>query len=514
METNKLLMDIGSLFSGFKDHIDIKNNNRIFFSGKFGTGKTYFLDNFFTLEKEQYEVFHLYPINYQISSNEDILEYIKYDLISLLYERDSSLFTENDYNNIVDTQRLLYIWMTWKKKEIVKAGANLTTDILSVKTAGLSNALWYLLGLWKSSEKIIDLADDFIKYQGKANKGELWEIKDYLDKIKQKWVGDTDYIASLIKEKIGIRKDKKESILILDDLERIDPEHIFRLLNIFSAHLDGKSFEGWIKFGFDKIILVWDINNLKSIYHHKYWEECDFDGYMDKFYSVDVYHYENERIIEGFIKEIVKQFKHNREVYWQTLSDGTGRYFLEDILIRTNRLKKSMKLNMRELLKCHKFSLPVLSKAHRNDTNQAKYNFDLGIKVLITIFAGPNNLINRLKEIRDNDPILGKILSKAQYRHICYLFFRWWYIDKNKSSNGLEITPNSVDRTTSKLFWDYTLTIEWADHGRYNISQVVCNYSNKNFEQLDASEKIIYIYLSILIEYIKNNQYDKEEEYD
>ena len=32
------------------------------------------------------------------------------------------------------------------------------------------------------------------------------------------------------------KDDKYENVLIIDDLDRIDPEHIFRILNILSVH--------------------------------------------------------------------------------------------------------------------------------------------------------------------------------------------------------------------------------------------------------------------------------------
>ena len=40
-----------------------------------------------------------------------------------------------------------------------------------------------------------------------------------------------------------LKKDGKKTVLIIDDLDRIDPEHIFRLLNVFAAHLDIRDLE-------------------------------------------------------------------------------------------------------------------------------------------------------------------------------------------------------------------------------------------------------------------------------
>ena len=83
---------IEELFSKFEDHLKIKNNTRILFSGKYGIGKTYFLNDFFKNKKEDYEAFHLFPVNYQITSNENIIEYLKYDILVELLKKIKTLF--------------------------------------------------------------------------------------------------------------------------------------------------------------------------------------------------------------------------------------------------------------------------------------------------------------------------------------------------------------------------------------------------------------------------------------
>lgn len=52
----------------FQEHLN--TNNRILFSGAFGIGKTFFLKHFFDMPemKEKNNVFHLFPINYQIAT--------------------------------------------------------------------------------------------------------------------------------------------------------------------------------------------------------------------------------------------------------------------------------------------------------------------------------------------------------------------------------------------------------------------------------------------------------------
>lgn len=52
----------------------------------------------------------------------------------------------------------------------------------------------------------------------------------------------------------------------------MDPEHIFRILNVFSAHFgdDLDADFSHNKFGFDKVLLLCDYDNIKNIYHHFY----------------------------------------------------------------------------------------------------------------------------------------------------------------------------------------------------------------------------------------------------
>jgi len=101
--------------------------------------------------------------------------------------------------------------------------------------------------------------------------------------------------------------------LIIDDLDRIDPEHIFRILNVFSAHFS-KDYESH-KFGFEKVILVCDLNNIRNLFQHKYGSGVDFSGYIDKFYSIAPFHYDNKKEIisriDNFIETIKRETNNN-----------------------------------------------------------------------------------------------------------------------------------------------------------------------------------------------------------
>ena len=80
MEEERILIPIQSELEKFDAHIKTENKYRILFSGKYGSGKTYFLQQYFDINKDKYEVFHLFPTNYAVSSNEDIVKLLQFDI--------------------------------------------------------------------------------------------------------------------------------------------------------------------------------------------------------------------------------------------------------------------------------------------------------------------------------------------------------------------------------------------------------------------------------------------------
>ena len=73
----------------FRRHLQTPGNDRIVFSGQYGIGKTSFLATFFHGDnqsemfsnRKHYTVYRLSPVNYSISATEDIIDYIKYDIL-------------------------------------------------------------------------------------------------------------------------------------------------------------------------------------------------------------------------------------------------------------------------------------------------------------------------------------------------------------------------------------------------------------------------------------------------
>ena len=51
----------------FTQHLSLTDNERILFSGAFGIGKTTFINHYFKSgQGKDYNVIHLYPVNYSV----------------------------------------------------------------------------------------------------------------------------------------------------------------------------------------------------------------------------------------------------------------------------------------------------------------------------------------------------------------------------------------------------------------------------------------------------------------
>lgn len=471
-------ISIEKLFPKFKEHLEIKNNNRILFSGKFGIGKTYFLKEFFK-NSHDYEVFHFFPVDYQISSNEDIVEFLKYDILVEL-NKNKGIFQKKDYNNLVDLQRLFFIW-----------GKNNFTEIFK---KGLS----YIPRLGRPLKEITELVENFWTFKQKIEAGEKDFVENFLQKIKEKNITETDYLSELLREKIQKQKNNKQSVLILDDLERIDPEHIFRILNIFSAHFDSKHNDLPNKFGFDRIILVADVQNLKSIFHHKYGENTDFNGYFDKFFSVEIFQFKNEEVVEKATDEIISHFQiENKENLGEALSSSGGylRIFLRDILLKWIKLDGKEKLNLRQLFKGVKYQMPAFKSVnYKKDPFMGRDNahiqfINISIKSLISISSGiETDFVSVLQKIKNN---INKETETRAYDVFSYCLL--------KTVSPFKETAGPFQHTWNR----YEIDIQ-----NQKIQRIIKQLEGANKAEVNIAE----LYLDLLIEYVLRKSYDKPVE--
>ena len=294
MPTNTLpKISINNPASDFSAHLI--SNSRILFSGAFGIGKTFFLKHFFgdPAITEKYNVIHLFPVNYQIAANEDIFELIKYDILCHLLD----LHLVNIDNNKRFSKSLAY------QSYFMNNSVNIVSKVLQCVPV--------LKDIGKAIETLDGIRKDAVNYEKEINTNETTLLKEFFTGLDQKRgsIYEFDAISEFIYNCLTNRNDEsdetkhKKNVLIIDDLDRVDPEHVFRLLNVFSAHIDRE--EGTNKFGFDKIIFVCDIENIRNIFAAKYGQHTDFTGYIDKFYDSEVFHFNNKVAILEFIKKIM-----------------------------------------------------------------------------------------------------------------------------------------------------------------------------------------------------------------
>lgn len=97
-------------------------------------------------------------------------------------------------------------------------------------------------------------------------------------------ISECDAFTCLIQK--SLKQTDAKSVLIIEDLDRIDPAHLFRIMNVLSSQVDNPYYSevpNGNKFGFDKIILVMDYEIARHLFHHFYGKEANYEGYMNKF---------------------------------------------------------------------------------------------------------------------------------------------------------------------------------------------------------------------------------------
>lgn len=280
------------LKDNFTKHLSIPGNNRILFSGAFGSGKTYFLKHYFK-ENPEHIAIHLFPVNYSVASNEDVFEFIKYDILF----------------------KILEIGVDFDKIEIP-----FSITFQNFATQNIHNAFSPFLnaipkvgqGLKKIYDDLYQLAQKYYDAHKSVQVDEERDAFNYLKTFanqKGKLTENDFYTELIIKcidrlKKGNVEEGTKKCVLIIDDLDRIDPEHLFRIFNNLAAHVDYE--DDTNKFHFDNIILVCDVFNVKNIFYNRYGSNVDFSGYAQKFYSNDVFVFNPSKEIGLKFQELVE----------------------------------------------------------------------------------------------------------------------------------------------------------------------------------------------------------------
>lgn len=345
--TNEIKIPNDSIIKDFKEHLDLDFNQRILFTAPFGAGKSTFINDFQEEYNDDYRFIKLYPVNYAVSANEDIFELIKYDILYELTEKFSEdiEFEKDDFS--LKLRSYMFLRYKMDKKALVTGLLDLGGEI-GKPLGKLVKVLW-------------DTYDDFKACSEEVKVDEFKQIEEFFAKAKET-VGTPKEMNSLSEIICGLldqlkgdilpnqdhveeenQKRKNKTVLVIDDLDRLDPDHIFRLFNIFSAHTD--AITGDNKFGFDKVVFVCDIENIRKIYAHRYGQGVDFSGYMDKFYSIKPFEFDHKEHLSNEISKIIKGY-HVVNVSDDCMSAG----WFEPTLVATIKILLNYKLiNLRSL---------------------------------------------------------------------------------------------------------------------------------------------------------------------
>lgn len=265
-------IDISQNIQDFKQVFE--NESRIIFSARFGDGKSYFLNEFmksYDKKKNDYYFITLHPVNYVVEENRDVIEYIKRDILFQLIKDNLIYDFKEGYDKIFDA--------VCNKESLLKLG-NFVASIIPIE------------GLKDGYEALKDFASTI--HEKYKSQDVLHVVDDYLNGFYGKTgsISECDAFTCLIQK--SLERMTANTVLIIEDLDRIDPAHLFRIMNVLSSQVDNPYYSEvphGNKFGFDKIILVMDYEIARHLFHHFYGKEANYEGYMNKFLNTLPYSY-------------------------------------------------------------------------------------------------------------------------------------------------------------------------------------------------------------------------------
>ena len=337
MQIGTLDIDVSEKVKDFVQYLD--STDRIILSARFGDGKTHLLNalrNDETANKE-YEFFTIYPVNYSVAPNEDVFEYIKRDIIVQLNNQGllNNIDLEAIFGSFIDFEDI----------------ASVVSFILSLVPGGVVYNKFFnqCCKIKKRYKQKKHTADKYLSTFTKQ-KGSIYEEDGYTKLIREaiKWMGEDHYTG-------GYKWKGKKPVLIIEDLDRLDPKHLFRILNVISAHMEDRHTPDKIgnKFGFNNIVLVMDYDVTKHIFHHFYGSGACYEGYMSKFLSREPFRYS---IQQEMVKEIEEKLANvigipNTLVIFNSLRKVLAQCTIRDLQkiaqLDTNHYIKSSKCSIR-----------------------------------------------------------------------------------------------------------------------------------------------------------------------
>lgn len=268
----------------------LKSHPRTILSAKFGDGKSFFLSKFEEVKKDDYEIITLHPVNYQVVENKDIFELIKRDILFQITVKGML-----DENLEISEEAA---WAFFIQNNFLGFSESVVSflSLLQSPPETVSGVLFAL----KTHKILKDLRKKVLDVKKEYKSTDALEV--FINKCEDISVLEDDLVTKIIQDSIDDYKRNhttKKVVLVIEDMDRLDPAHLFRILNVFSAHLDtnekyfvksnGSYF--YNKFHFDNVVFVMDFDNTRNIFKHFYGANTNFEGYIEKFVTKGVFAY-------------------------------------------------------------------------------------------------------------------------------------------------------------------------------------------------------------------------------
>ena len=328
------IIPVDSAIQEFREHL--KCHPRSILSARYGDGKSYFIDAFMKdpAVKKEFQILKIYPVNYQVLENRDIFDIIKYDVLLQMGLNDML-----DPAQEISSLDAFLFCMKSNGLDLLESLFNVASSIEGVSTVKAIGKVG------KGAVGVIQRIQEAIKDYKEYKRGESSILDKYMGEMDKTPIYEEDPITKIIQNNLAAWRKKrgnknKRVVLLFEDMDRIDPAHLFRILNVFSAHMDF-SYKYAInpddslygnKFGVNNVVMVIHYENLESIFHHFYGDNTCFEGYIHKFadkgrfvYSLKVeslkYYYQCLVQLTNLPENIVKEILPNDRIRSRTLRE-------------------------------------------------------------------------------------------------------------------------------------------------------------------------------------------------
>ena len=403
-------IDITDTLAKFSDFFE--NSKRMILSAKFGDGKTYLLDKFMRQDNPnapKYYFVVLHPVHYVVEDNRDIFEYIKRDILFQLLQDDMLLDTEESLDRMAKS---------------------ISENISIGDVCEFLSAIVPIPG-FKSVAKLLGKCTVKVSEIRKTYQNKKILPYNYVNSfaLKTGSIAECDGFTRLIQETLRIIEETHQcqTVLVIEDMDRLDPAHLFRILNILGANIDNPYFENTAqnegddqernpnKFGFSKILLVMDYETSENIFHHFYGEKADYEGYMQKFLDVNPFNFSLRSEAQRMLREKIKEDCLVDEDFFNTSLKNCGKDEAFPKIIDY--------ISILSVRRCKQIIIEKINNHISIDENSSKFSRTLRIISFIKLIAPVNITLRQIynsftEEIASNIDIMFPVIRAAEHSNV------------------------------------------------------------------------------------------------